>query len=199
MAREERGWAYQRWDQSRQEADSSSVPHGKHPPPGRPPPPSLRSSGPTGLVPTASSLLPQGPGQWQESAAITPPPHPRLWVYHRPTLGPWRPWGGVGGGAPLAPPSGQPSTCTPQTDLLTGLLLKTPRGASAGARSAKGQASHSGFLLRSRSHAWWFPAPHWALRCQHGACLGFSLSHSFCPSPARSLSLSLCVCLSQNK
>ena len=45
--------------------------------------------------------------------------------------------------------------------------------------------------IRSRSHGLWVPALSRPLHGQHGACLGFSLSFSFCPSPTFSLSLSL--------
>ena len=52
----------------------------------------------------------------------------------------------------------------------------------------------SRFQLKSWSHSLWDWAPHRAFHWQHGACLGFSLSLSLCPSTAglhvHSLSLS---------
>ena len=49
-------------------------------------------------------------------------------------------------------------------------------------------ASNSWFWLRWWSHSLWTQAPHWALCCQCGACLGFSPPH---PRPSSALSLSL--------
>ena len=58
--------------------------------------------------------------------------------------------------------------------------------------------TNSWFQLRSWSHGLWDGAPHWAscwwtFSCS--SCLGFSLPLSLCPSPAHVLSLSLSLCL----
>ena len=47
--------------------------------------------------------------------------------------------------------------------------------------------------LRSWSRGSWVRAPHRALCWQPGACFGFCISRSLCPSPTRTLSLSLSV------